>query len=594
MDSNGLIENWMKTFCLAVCVAVAGCSSSPNETQPEDSGVHEAGPDTSVAEGGQEASTPDAAGDADAEPETGSETGPDAEAGADADGGVDADAGLDADTGLDADAAEVLSQVVAPTFTPPAGTYADAQSVTLATTTKGATIRYTTDGTAPGPQSPAYTAAILLDKPGMAVLRAYATATGMTDSPAVEATYNINCTGTTPAAPSPNPVGGPQDNDFQVALTTATAETICYTLDGTTPTCLDGACTVAAQTYDAKKEVAIDGTHTDANGQVVLHAISCKAGVCGAGAMTPQTYTLQAAAPVFASPAPSPPDVAYPGANPSVSTATTGAVQLRYTSSGTLPTCTTGTVLAAPYPAKVPVTEDIAYDVIACKAGYAASSTTHAAYTVQLGTPTFSPTNAATIATAQPNVAVTIGNPSTVGVLCATSDGTTPVCTAGACTHGSSTATVSITKDSEALEAIVCGVTGKYADSAAAKSGAYTLQLAPATVAPAAGTKIPTTGLLAGVQITSSGPKTDQPYSFVCWSTDGTSTPTCACTGATAENTAGTVGPGLYKSTGAATPVMSVQRAAGATGITVRAIACDSSAAGYAPSDAPYATATWQ
>ena len=590
MDSNGLIENWMKTLCLAACVTVAGCSSSPNETTPDDSGVHETsvGPDTGVSEGGSEASTLDATADADAEPETGSETGPDAEAGADADGGVDADAGLDAD------AAEVLAQVVAPTFTPPAGTYADAQSVTLATTTAGATIRYTTDGTAPGPQSTPYTAPILLDKPGMAVVRAYATASGMTDSASVEATYNINCTGTTPAAPSPNPVGGPQDNDFQVALTTSTAETICYTLDGTTPSCLDGACTVAAQTYDAKKEVAIDGTHTDANGQVVLHAIACKAGVCGAGTMTPQTYTLKAAAPVFASPAPSPPDVAYPGANPSVSTATTGAVQLRYTSSGTAPTCTTGTVLAAPYPAKLPVTDDIAYDVIACKAGYAPSSTTHAAYTVQLGTPTFSPTNAAPIATAQPNVTVTIGNPSAVGVLCATSDGSAPVCTAGACTHGSSTATVSINKDSEALEAIVCGVTGKYADSAAAKSGAYTLKLAPTAIAPVAGTTFSATGVLAGVQITSSGPKTDQAYSFVCWSTDGTSTPTCACTGATAENTAGTVGPGLYKSTGAATPVMSVQKAAAATSITVRAIACDSSAAAYAPSDAPYATATWQ
>jgi hypothetical protein len=574
-----LIEQWMKTLCLAACVAVAGCSGAQGET-PEDSGVHETsvGPDTGVPEGGHEASVPDATADADAEPETG----PDAEAGADAEGGPDADA------------AEVLARVAAPTFTPPPGTYADAQSVTLATTTTGATIRYTTDGTAPGPQSAAYTSAILLDKPGMAVIRAYATASGLTDSASVEATYNINCTGTTPAAPSPNPVGGPEDNDFQVALTTPTAETICYTLDGTTPTCLDGACTVAAQTYDAKKEVAIDGTHTDANGQVVLHAIACKAGVCGAGSMTPQTYTLQAAAPVFASPAPSPPDVAYPGANPSVSTATAGAVQLRYTSSGTLPTCTTGTVLAAPYPAKLPVTDDIAYDVIACKPGYAASSATHAAYTVQLGAPTFSPTNAATIATAQPDVAVTIGNPSTVGTLCATSDGTAPVCTAGACTHGSSTATVSLTKDSEALEAIVCGVTGKYADSAAAKSGAYTLQLAPTKIAPAVGTKVPATGLLAGVQITSSGPKTDQPYSFVCWSTDGTSTPTCACTGATAENTAATVGPGLYKSTGAATPVMAVQRAAAATGITVRAIACDSSAAAYAPSDAPYATATWQ
>jgi len=427
----------------------------------------------------------------------------------------------------------------------------------------------------------------------MAVIRAYATASGLTDSTAVEAAYNINCSATTPTAPAPSPVGGPQDNDFTVTLTTPTAETICYTLDGTTPTCLDGACTGASQTYGTKK-VAIDGALTDSSGQVVLHAIACTASACGAGSMTPQTYTLQAAAPVFATPAPSPPDVAYPGATPSVSTATTGTVQIRYTSSGTAPTCTTGTVLNPPYPATLPVTADIAYQAIACKTGYVASTVTDAAYTVQLAAPMFTPTSAATIATAQPNVAVTIANPGGVGTLCATTDGTTPVCTAGACTHGSSAATAAITKDGESLEAIVCGVTGKFADSASAKSGAYTLKLAPAKIEPATTTTIPASGLLAGVQITSSGPATDEAYSFVCWSTDGTSTPTCACTGATAENAAGTVGPGLYKSTGASTPVMSVQKATTATSITVRAIGCDTSAAAYTPSDAPYATATWQ
>ena len=310
--------------------------------------------------------------------------------------------------------------------------------------------------------------------------------------------------------------------------------------------------------------------------------------------MTPQTYTLEAAPPVFSSPAPSPPDVAYPGANPSVTTATTGAVQLRYATGTATPTCTTGTVLNPPYPATLPVTADITYDVLACKKGYAPSTVTHAAYTVQLGAPTFSPTSAAHIALVQPNVAVTFGNPGGVGTLCATSDGSTPVCAAGACTHGSSAATASLTKNGEALQALVCGTAGKLADSVIAKSGAYTLALAPTKIAPAATTKISAAGLLAGVQIASSGPATDQPYSFVCWSTDGTSKPDCTCAGATAANAAATVGPGLYKSTGAATPVMSVQKAAAATGITVRAVACDSTAAAYSPSDAPYATASWQ
>lgn len=46
--------------------------------------------------------------------------------------------------------------VAAPTFTPAAGTYTAAQSVTLATTTEGATIHYTIDGTEPTAESPIY------------------------------------------------------------------------------------------------------------------------------------------------------------------------------------------------------------------------------------------------------------------------------------------------------------------------------------------------------------------------------------------------------------------------------------------------------
>ena len=40
-------------------------------------------------------------------------------------------------------------QCAAPTFNPAAGTYGPAQSVTISTTTSGATINYTTNGTTP-------------------------------------------------------------------------------------------------------------------------------------------------------------------------------------------------------------------------------------------------------------------------------------------------------------------------------------------------------------------------------------------------------------------------------------------------------------
>src|ERR1700726_3464672 len=43
----------------------------------------------------------------------------------------------------------VQGSVATPAFNPPAGTYSAAQTVTLSTTTAGASIRYTTDGSAP-------------------------------------------------------------------------------------------------------------------------------------------------------------------------------------------------------------------------------------------------------------------------------------------------------------------------------------------------------------------------------------------------------------------------------------------------------------
>lgn len=91
-------------------------------------------------------------------------------------------------------------QVAAPTFSPAAGTYSSAQNVTLSSSTSGATIRYTTNGTAPTSSSgTVYSGAISIAS--TTTLKAIAYKSGMTDSNVSSATYTITSNGLDPNAP---------------------------------------------------------------------------------------------------------------------------------------------------------------------------------------------------------------------------------------------------------------------------------------------------------------------------------------------------------------------------------------------------------
>ncbi|WP_341674880.1 chitobiase/beta-hexosaminidase C-terminal domain-containing protein [Niveibacterium sp. SC-1] len=83
--------------------------------------------------------------------------------------------------------------VATPSFSVAGGTYAASQSVAITTSTPGATIRYTTDGSMPNQSSPVYGGAIVVS--GNLTLKAYATASGMADSALASATYVINAGG---------------------------------------------------------------------------------------------------------------------------------------------------------------------------------------------------------------------------------------------------------------------------------------------------------------------------------------------------------------------------------------------------------------
>ncbi len=81
------------------------------------------------------------------------------------------------------------SKVATPTFTPAAGSYSSAQSVTISCSTSGATIHYTTDGTTPTTSSPTYSSAITVSS--TKTIKAIAVKSGMTNSDVASATYTI-------------------------------------------------------------------------------------------------------------------------------------------------------------------------------------------------------------------------------------------------------------------------------------------------------------------------------------------------------------------------------------------------------------------
>lgn len=103
------------------------------------------------------------------------------------------------------------SQTLAPTFTPPAGSYSGTQSVTLSDASAGSKIYYTLDASTPAPgvgSTKLYSAAIAVSQ--NTTINAIATATGLSNSPVVSAAYAIG-----PAAPA---VAFP--NGFASALST--------------------------------------------------------------------------------------------------------------------------------------------------------------------------------------------------------------------------------------------------------------------------------------------------------------------------------------------------------------------------------------
>jgi hypothetical protein len=197
-----------------------------------------------------------------------------------------------------------------PAFNPPGGTYVGAVTVAMATTTAGATIHYTIDGSTPTALSPVYTGPISVTQ--TRTVRAIATASGMTDSNVAGATYTIQV-----ATPTFSLPAGTYHQPQTVTVSTTTGgAAIYYTTDGTTPT-----------TASARYTGPIPATRT-----MTIRAIAVASGMADS-AVASVTYTLQAATPTF-----NPPGGAYLLPQFVSISAASPNVTIYYTTDGSTPT----------------------------------------------------------------------------------------------------------------------------------------------------------------------------------------------------------------------------------------------------------------
>jgi hypothetical protein len=123
--------------------------------------------------------------------------------------------------------------VVAPSISPNGGSFTGPVTVSLASSTAGAQIYFTTNGSAPTTGSTVYSGAFVLSS--TATVRAKAVKSGMTDSAESAATFTIAQAGV--AAPSISPNGGSFSAPVTVTLGSGTSGAqIYFTTNGSAPT----------------------------------------------------------------------------------------------------------------------------------------------------------------------------------------------------------------------------------------------------------------------------------------------------------------------------------------------------------------------
>jgi len=255
-------------------------------------------------------------------------------------------------TSCDNDGGGGSVSVATPTASPPAGTYATAQTVTLSTT-EGAVIYYTIDGTTPTTASTVYSGAISIS--ATSTVKAIAVKEG-NSSGVLTALYTIS--------------GGGAKTLVSISVTTLPTK-IVYNIGET----FDPAGMVVTATYSDATSEAVTGTpsgfdSSTAGNKTITVTYNGKTAVFSVNVINPELETV-------ATPTASPEAGSYLTAqNVSLATTTAGAV-IRYTTDGTTPT-TASTLFSGAIPISVTTT----VKAIAVKEGMNSSGVLEALYTI--------------------------------------------------------------------------------------------------------------------------------------------------------------------------------------------------------------------
>jgi hypothetical protein len=339
------------------------------------------------------------------------------------------------------------SPAVTPSFSPVGGVFTAAVTVSLASTTPGAVIYYTLDGSTPTTASLVYGAALPVS--ATTTIKAIATAPGFATSAVASATYTIQLP--TAATPTFSLAAGVYSSAQIVSISDSTAgASIYYTLDASTPT-------TASPIFSAALTVSATTT---------IKAIATAPGFT-TSAVGSATYTIQVSA--AATPAFSLAPGVYTSAQiVSLSDSTAGA-SIYYTLDGSVPT--SGSLL---YSIAIPVTATTTVKAIATAPGFSNSTVASAVYTIQATpTQTSPPSFAPPAGTYTSQQSVTLTDPG--ATIYYTTDGSVPTSSSTAYTNPIPVGTTTTIK----AFATSLGLT----DSSVV-SAAYTIQ-APPTQTPA-------------------------------------------------------------------------------------------------------------